>query len=117
MAFVEDDPAKAASLVANIQKLTDENKGKNLRSFVVFMGGPELKEPLEKLAAEKKITIPITFLPQGTSQPGLSRYNINPEAKSTIMVYNRRKIHATFVDVDDKSFADVSKATGEMLAQ
>ena len=117
MAFVKDDPAKAASLVAHIQKLTEENKDKNLRSFVVFVAGPELKDPLEKLAAEKKLTIPITFLPQGTSQPGLARYNINPEAKSTIMVYNRRKIHATFVNVDDKSFADVSKATGEMLGQ
>ena len=117
MAFVKEDPVKAASLVASIQKLTEANKSKNLRSFVVFMAGPEAGPAVEKMGAEKKISIPLTILPQGTSQPGLARFKINPEAKNTIMVYNRRKVHATFVNVDDKSFADVEKATAEMLGQ
>jgi hypothetical protein len=115
MAFVKDDTAKAASLVANIQKLTETNKDKNLRSFVVFVGGPETKATLEKIAADKKISIPLTFLPGGPGQGDLGYYKISPEAKNTIMVYNRQKVHATFVDVDDKTFTDVEKATTAML--
>ena len=115
MAFVKNDPAQVASLATNIQKLTEANKAKNLRSFVVVVAGPESKGTIDKIAAEKKLTIPVTFLPAGTSQPGLDHFKINPEAKNTVMVYSRRKVHATFVDVDDKSFESVSKATGEML--
>ena len=117
MTFVRETPEKAASLVARIQKLTDTNKSKNLRSFVVFVGGPELKEPLEKVATDKKINIPLTFLPQGANQGDIARYKISPEAKSTVMLYNKGRIHSTFVNVDDKSFADIEKAAAEMLAQ
>jgi hypothetical protein len=115
MTFIKDDAGKAASLVANIQKLTDANKAKDLRSFVVFVGGPEMKATLEKIAADKKITIPLSFLPGGAGQADINRYKISPEAKNTVMVYNRQKIHATLVDVDEKTFADVEKATAEML--
>ena len=115
MTFVKDEPAKAASLVANIQKLADANKGKDLRAFVVFVGGPEMKTTLEKIAADKKVTIPLTFLPGGAGQADYGYYRISPEAKNTIMVYNQRKVHATFVDVDDKTFEAVTKATAAML--
>jgi hypothetical protein len=115
MAFVKDDPAKAASLVANIQKLTEANKAKDLRSFVVFMGGPEMKGALEKAAADKKITIAMSFLPSGAGQGDINRYKINPEAKNTVLVYRRQQVTATFVNVDDKSFEEVAKATAAML--
>ena len=115
MAFVKNDPAQVASVATHIQKLTDANKAKNLRAFVVVMGGPETKGTIDKIAADKKVTIPLTFLPAGTSQPGLDHFKISPEAKNTITLYTRRKVHATFVDVDDKSFESVAKATGEML--
>src|SRR5687767_15769019 len=115
MAFVKDDPAKAASLAANIQKLTDANKGKNLRSFVVFVAGPEAGPAVEKMGAEKKLNIPLTIFPVGAQQGALAKYKINPEAKNTIMLYNRQRVHATFVNVDDKSFADVEKSAAEML--
>ena len=115
MAFVKDDPGKAAGLVANIQKLTEANKGRNLRSFVVFMGGPELKPALDKVAAEKGITIPMTFLPQGASQGDVAPYKINAAAKNTVLVYKGQRVVANFTDVDDKSFAEVTKATQSML--
>ena len=117
MAFVKEDPVKAASLVANVQKLTEANKSKNLRSFVVFMAGPEVGKSVEQVAADKKITIPMTVLPGGANQSSLGRFKINPEAKNTILVYNRQTVHGTFVNVDDKSFEDVAKATEEMLAK
>ena len=117
MAFVKDEPAKAASLVANIQKLTDANKSKGLKSFVVFTsGGQELKAPLEKLAAEKKITLPMTFLPRGTNSADYGAYKINPEANNTVLVYNAHKVYANFVNVDDKAFENVAKAASDMLA-
>jgi len=116
MAFVNDSPAKAASLVAHIQKLTDENKGKGLKAFVVFTNGnTDLREPLEKLAAEKKITVPMTFLPRGTTSGDFARYKVNPEAKNTILVYSRQKIHANLVNVDEKGLEEITKATNAML--
>lgn len=117
MAFVKEDPVKAASLVASIQKLTEANKSKNLRSFVVFMAGPEAGKTVEQVAADQKISIPLTVLPEGAGQKSLGRFNINPEAKNTVLVYNRQTVHAAFTDVDEKSFEDVTKATEEMLAK
>lgn len=115
MAFVKDDPAKAAGLVAKIQKLTEDNKARNLRSFVVFVGGAELGPTLAKVGNEKGITIPLTFLPQGPSQGDIARYKVNPQAKNTIIVYNRQQVVANFVDVDEKSFDAVAKAAESML--
>ena len=81
------------------------------------MAGPESKPSLDELAAKHKITIPVTFLPQGPSAGDLAPFKINPEAKNTILLYNKRKVHANFVNVDEKSFADVEKAAAEMLAK
>lgn len=114
-AFIKSDTAKAASLVANIQKLADTYKDKNLKTFVVFTGGPELKDPIQKLAAEKKLNIPLTFLPQGTGAGDYQRFQINPAATNTVLVYNRQRVVANFVDVDDKSFSEVQKAAEQML--
>jgi hypothetical protein len=115
MAFVRDEPAKAASLAAQIQKLSDAHKDQNLRTFVVFVGGAETKPVLEKIAAEKKITIPLTFLPQGATQGDLAPYKINPSAKNTIMVYRRQQVQSRFVNVDENSFGEVAKAAAEVV--
>jgi hypothetical protein len=98
MAFVNTDVPKATSLVANMQKLVKENEG--LRAFVVFVAGPEVKPAIETLAAEKQISIPMTFLPQGKSDVALSRYKINPEAKTTVTVSKGNKVLANWVNVD-----------------
>lgn len=116
MAFVKNDPAQVASLATNIQKLTQANKAKNLRSFVVVMGGPETKGTIEKIAAEKKITIPVTFLPGGPKSPDVAQFRINPQVNNTVMLYRRKTIRHTFVDVTDKTFPEVEKAAAQMLA-
>ena len=108
LAFVKDDPAKAAGLAARIQKLSTTNT--KLKAFVVFQGGAELKPTIEKAATANSISIPLTFLARGTSDAALSRFNLNPAAKNTIIIYNRKKVHGTFTDVDEKSFAEVEKA-------
>jgi hypothetical protein len=117
VAFVKDEPAKAAGLVASIQKLVDANKDKDLRSFVVFMNGPELAPQLTKLAQEKGIKLPMTVLPGGANAPDLGHYKVNPQAKNTILVYRRQRIHANFVNVGPSDFTAVEKATAEMLAK
>ena len=70
----------AAPLLKGIQQLVDEHKASRLRTFVVYMGGPETKASIEKMAAEKGISIPVTFLPQGPSASDIAAYRISPEA-------------------------------------
>src|SRR6187402_2840874 len=103
MAFVKDDPAKAAGLVAKIQKLTEKHKAQDLRSFVVFMAGPELGPKVKEIGQAKGITMAMSILPEGSGQGSLARYKVNPEARNTILVYKRQQVTANFVNVDDKS--------------
>ena len=84
-------------------------------SFVVFMGGAELKQPLEKIAAEKKITVPLTVLPGGTGQPDIGNYKISPQVHNTVLLWNQGTVRYNFVNVDEKSFPQVAKAVGEMV--
>jgi len=111
--FINGDVAKAAGTVANVQKLYDARKDKGLQTFVVFVGGPELKEPIEKLAADQKITIPLTFLPGGPGDRAFLRYGINSEATTTYLLWKRGKVESNLVDVP--KFEEVEKATDAML--
>lgn len=101
--------------MANIQKLGQENQ--ELKTFVVFGGGPELKDPIQKLAAEKSVSIPLTFLPQGTEAGDFKAWRISPQAKNTVILYTRRRAHANFVDVTDKTFEAVKKEALAMLGK
>jgi len=112
---VAGDVSKATGLVAAIQKLVDARKEKGLRAFVVFMGGPELKDPIQKLAADKHISVPMVFLPRGAREGDVGAYKINPQAKNTILLWRQEKVQANFVDVDHGKFAPVEKAVDEML--
>ena len=114
-AFIKGNAEHADQLVAAIQKLTQKNEAKGLHSFVVFMGGPELKPTIEKIAAEKKITIPVTFLPQGTSAEDVAAYKISPDAKCTVLLWNQSKVRGNFVDVTKEQWTQVAQATEAML--
>jgi len=114
-AFIKGDAVEGASLAAAIQKLTQTNSEKGLRSFVVFMGGPELKGSIEKIAAEKKITIPLTFLPAGPKSADIANYQINPEASTTVLLWNKGAVQANFVNVTREGWGDVTKAAESML--
>jgi hypothetical protein len=104
--------------VARIQELTEKHKEQRLQSFIVFLsGGTELKGPIEKVAAEKKISIPMTFLPGGTGDPGFRNWKVNPEAKNTILLYSNRVVRYNFVNVEEKGFDEVAKAAAAMLSQ
>jgi hypothetical protein len=112
-AFIKND-ARAAELVASVQKLAQSRGKKGLKTFVVFMGGPEQKKNIEKIAAERSITIPLTFLPEGTKVADISAYNINPSAQNTILIW-KGTVQGNFVNVDATQFPQVTRAVDKML--
>jgi len=114
-AFIKGDAKEASNLVAGLQKMTTKFQDKGLRSFVVFMGGPELKARIEKLAAEKKVTIPLTFLPQGASADDVAAYKISPTADSTILLWRDGTVRANLVNVSKDQWDEVVKAAETML--
>ena len=109
------DGAKAAGLVADVQKVAVARQAKGLKTFVVFMGGPEAKGSIDKIAAAQKVTIPVTFLPQGPGAGDVGAYKINPAAGNTIMLWKGLHVQKSFVDVDHASLPAVEKALDEML--
>ena len=114
-AFVNGDAAKADKLVADLQKIVDSHKSKGLKSFVVFMSGPEAKDGIQKIAATKKTTIPLVFLPKGTKEEDIAAYNINSTAKNTVLLWRGSSVKGNFVDVDPKNLGQVEKAVDAML--
>lgn len=113
-AFIKSGAPETATVLQGVQKLTDQHGGK-LRSFVVFMNGPETKPMIEKIAKEHKLTVPLTFLPQGPKAEDISGYNINPDATSTVMLWRKGAVHASFANVDAKAWGEVTRAADAML--
>jgi hypothetical protein len=116
LAFVNTSVNQATGLVANLQKLVDKNKAAGLRGYVVFQGGAELKNEIQKLAAQKKISIPMAYMMHGRKDPGLAMYQISPQAKTTILVTNRKKVTANFVNLAPNQLQPVATAAQKMLA-
>lgn len=114
-AFVKNDATKAGALIGELQKVVDARKEKGLKSFVVFMSGPEAKANIQKIAKEKNITIPLVFLPQGAKAEDIGAYKINPEATSTVLLWNRSRVKSNFVDVETTKVAEIAKAADAML--
>ena len=112
--FVNGDATKATALVGGLQKLVDARKAKGLKSFVVFMSGPEAKDAIQKIAAEKKTTIPLVLLPKGTKEEDIAAYKISPEAKNTIILW-KGSVKSNFVDVDAAKLTQVEKALDTLL--
>jgi hypothetical protein len=81
---------------------------------VVFQGGPDLVPAVQKVAADKKVSIPLTVLPQGTSAGDFQNYKISPEAENTIILYKGKRVVNNFVNVKHENWADVEKATAAM---
>jgi hypothetical protein len=115
--FVNGDVTKATKLVADLQKIVDAHKAQGLKSFVVFMSGPESKDAIQKLAAQDKSTIPLVFLPKGTTEDDIAAYKINPKSQNTVLLWKGMQVKGNFVNVDAAGAAvpDVSKAVDEML--
>jgi hypothetical protein len=114
-AFINGDATKSAKLVADLQKIVDSHKDKGLKSFVVYMSGPEAKDSIQKIAAEKKTSIPLVLLPKGTKEEDIAAYKINPKATNTVLLWKGMAVKGNFVDVDADKIAPIAKAVDAML--
>ncbi len=116
-AFINGDAKKSEKLLTDLQKIVDAHKAQGLKSFVVYMSGPESKDAIQKAAADAKITIPLTFLPKGAKEEDIATYKISPDAKNTVLIWKQSEVKGNFVNVDaaGASATEVSKAVDAML--
>ena len=114
-AFINGDVSKSDKLIGDLQKIVDSHKDKGLKSFVVYMSGPESKDGIQKVATAKKTTIPLVFLPKGVKEDDIKSYKINSTAKNTVMLWRQSAVKGTFVDVDAKNLSQLEKAVDTML--
>jgi len=112
--FFQKPSDQAADLIVKLNELVQSNK--NLKGFIVMINGPESKDWLTKLAADKNITIPMVYLAKGTQDTGMRLYKLNPSADNTILVDNNRTVFANFVNTTDGTFQQVVDASTKMLA-
>jgi len=111
-AFIKNDSPESVALVTHIQDLVKQDP--NLKTFVVFMSGPDVKPSIDKIVAQKHITIPLTFLPQGPAAADVGYYRINPAANNTVLLWNKGVVRSNFVNVTMTGWDAVSHAAQEM---
>jgi rhodanese-related sulfurtransferase len=111
--FFQKPTDEAAALIVKLNSLVTSKK--DLKGFVVMVEGPDTKDWLEKLAADKGITIPMVYLAKGPQDLGVRVYKINTQAKNTILVNDKRQVDANFVNVTGDTFQQVADSTNKML--
>lgn len=114
--FFQKPSDQAAELIEKINDLVQSNADKNLKGFVVMISGPDSKDWLTKLAADKNIKIPLVYLAKGTADTGMRLYKLNPDAQNTILVDDNRQVFANFVNMTETTFQQVVDASTKMLA-
>ncbi|HXW61093.1 MAG TPA: rhodanese-like domain-containing protein [Candidatus Acidoferrales bacterium] len=112
--FFQKPSDQAADLIVKLDALVKSQK--NLKGFAVMIAGPDTKDWLEKLAADKGIGIPLVYFAKGPQDSGMRVYKLNPAADNTILVNDNRQVIANFVNVNDTSFQRVEDASVKMLA-
>jgi len=114
--FFQQPSDQAADLIVKLNALAQQMSQKNLKAFVVMVNGPDSKAWLEKLAADKNITIPMVYLQKGPQDLGVRLYKINPQAQNTFLVNDNRQVVTNLVNVDPSAFQQVVDASTKMLA-
>ncbi len=117
MAFIKDDSEVSARLVEKIDRLVTAHREQGLRGFVVYIAGPEIKDRLERLAAERGLTIPLTYLPKGENDPALQKYRVDRTASNTVIVYTRKKAVHVATNVTPEAFEPIARAARSILAR
>jgi hypothetical protein len=117
MAFIADDSEVSARVVEKIDRLVAAHRDQGLRGFVVYIAGPEIKGRLERLAAERRLTIPLTYLPKGRDDPALQRYRVDRAASNTVIVYTRKKAVHVATNVTPETFEPIAQAARSIVAR
>ncbi len=115
IAFFDNPSDQAANLIVKLNKLAQQDSKKNLKAFAVMVNGPDSKEWLQKLAAQKDIQIPLVYLQKGPKDLGVRLYHINTGATNTFLVNDRRQVKTNLVNVTDSTFNEVTDASAKML--
>ena len=113
--FFQKPSDDAAALIVKLNALVNSKQNKDLKGFVVMVEGPDSKAWLEKLAADKGITIPMVYLAKGPQDLGVRLYKINPAANNTFLVNNKRQVESNFVNITTDDFQQVADSTSKML--
>ena len=89
VAFIKPQSAQGTTLLEAIQKLYEKHR--SLQAFIVFLATSEegLKQKLRALAEEKKLTVPLTVLPEGGLPDSIP---VSPEAENAVLLYRGRQI-------------------------
>jgi quercetin dioxygenase-like cupin family protein len=117
LAFSRDTREGTAALGARLQRLEERYRPRGLRTCLVYLGGPEAEEMLDRLVSEEGLTLPVCLLLSGPDQKDLAPYRIAPEARNTVILYRRQKVRQTFVNLDEKSFPELSAATEKVVKE
>jgi len=112
--FFQKPSPEAADLIVKLNGLVKSQK--NLKGFAVMIAGPDTKDWLEKLAADKGIQIPLVYLQKGPQDLGVRLYRINTQANNTFLVNDNRQVMSNHVNVTDDKFQQVADASTKMLA-
>jgi hypothetical protein len=111
-AFVRPEAIDEPGVLEAIQKLNDKHAA--LKAFVVCLSGPEdsVENKLLKLADEKKLTIPLTLLPDKRSETSIYQsLPIRPNARLTIMLYRGRQVVKVSEDLGFRGGSAAGAAT------
>ena len=97
----EQDAKVAQKLEQAMAKFNTGDKLR-LKSFMIFKGDQSIEGKLQQFAKLSRIEqVALAYLP-GSSE-AFSEYHINPEAKTTVLVYKGRRITDKFVDLPDSA--------------
>ncbi|MCX7753191.1 MAG: hypothetical protein N2443_10035 [Blastocatellia bacterium] len=117
MAFIKDDSETSARLVEKIDRLVAAHREQGLRGFVVYIAGPEIAGRLERLAAERRLTIPLTYLPKGAEDSALQKYRVDRAASNTVIVYTRKKAVHVATNVTPEVFEPIAQAARSIVTR
>jgi rhodanese-related sulfurtransferase len=112
--FFQKPSPEAADLIVKLNGLVQSKK--DLKGFAVMIAGPDTKDWLEKLAADKGIKIPLVYLQKGPQDLGVRLYRINTQADNTFLVNTNRQVVSNHVNVTAGTFQQVADASTKMLA-
>lgn len=110
---------QVSTLAADLEKQMSTLNGKDLKfkSFMIFKGdGKKLQGELAQLAkAESLSKLALTWVPSDSD--ALDLYKINPEAKTTVLVYKNRRVTEKFVNLDVEKDMKALNAAIEKIAK
>ena len=94
MIFAREASDSLTSLVKKIDAATEQNKGKNMKSFIVFLTDEEsANDKLKQLAEKNSIKHLVVSIDNVAGPKG---YNIAKDADVTVVLYNKRQVESNY---------------------